>query len=115
VSNAILWFVDGQQRSSYGAGQWPSQFSDLRIGASNQFGYWRGQIDEVRVSSVARYTGNFVTTRTPFSPDAQTIALYHLDETSTNGLVADASGNGHSGRFMAGTSGLPQPVTEICH
>ena len=40
-----------------------------------------GFYDEVRVSSVARYTGNtYVLPTSPFIVDADTVALYHMDD-----------------------------------
>jgi MYXO-CTERM domain-containing protein len=51
-----------------------------------------GRMDEVRISSVVRYSGDFVPEPT-FTPDSDTLALYHFDE--GDGLVAlDASGHG---------------------
>jgi hypothetical protein len=38
-----------------------------------------GRVDELRISRVARYTGTFVPGRR-LPPDAETIALWHLDE-----------------------------------
>ena len=58
--------------------------------------YFPGLLDEVRISNIARYTGNFTPQTAPFSPDANTVALYHLDE-GTGQTLADASGNGRNG------------------
>ena len=54
---------------------------------------FRGQIDEVRISAVARYTEDFTPHTTPHDPDAYTVALYHFDE-GTGDNTADATGNG---------------------
>ncbi len=51
---------------------------------------YAGYLDEIRVSTVLRYTGSFTRPRHPFAPDADTAALYRLDEGSGD-LVADAS------------------------
>ncbi len=49
-----------------------------------------GFIDEVRLSRALRYTVDFPRPVAPFSPDAETVALYHFDDP---GLVAtDSSG-----------------------
>jgi serine/threonine-protein kinase len=54
---------------------------------------FRGYIDEVRISQVARYDGDF-TPVARFEADRDTVALYHFDEGS--GVVAhDSSANGH--------------------
>ncbi len=42
-----------------------------------------------------RYTSNFTPSSTPFTTDANTIALYHFDEGSGT-TTADASGNGYT-------------------
>lgn len=58
---------------------------------SSQYPSFNGWIDEVRISTGVRYTGNFTPALTPFVPDASTLALYHFDEGSGT-LVLDASG-----------------------
>ncbi|MBT6157241.1 MAG: SUMF1/EgtB/PvdO family nonheme iron enzyme, partial [Planctomycetaceae bacterium] len=57
-----------------------------------------GTIDEVRISSVARYSDDF-TPAVRFAPDEQTVALYHFDE-GVGDVVKDASGNGHHGTIV---------------
>lgn len=44
--------------------------------------------DEIRISNVARYSGNFVVSKTPFTVDSNTLALYHFDNNA-----ADTTGN----------------------
>ncbi len=59
--------------------------------------YFPGQLDEVRISTVARYLQNFTPPTTPFMSDADTIALYHFDGPiicqgpSNNCFTADSS------------------------
>lgn len=65
-----------------------------RDGVTSDF-HFRGEIDEVRISSVARYAAPFIPER-KFTPDADTIALYHFDE-GRGDLVPDASGHEHHG------------------
>ncbi len=50
-----------------------------------------GYLDEIRVSTVLRYTSSFTRPPQPFVPDGDTAALYHLDE-GTGDVVGDASG-----------------------
>ncbi len=70
------------------------------LGASNDF--FEGLVDEVRLSNVVRYgPEGYVVRRTPFTPDAHTIGLWHLDE-GTGTTTADASGNGHNGTLWHG-------------
>ncbi|SNB51968.1 Concanavalin A-like lectin/glucanases superfamily protein [Thermoflexus hugenholtzii JAD2] len=41
---------------------------------------YSGWIDEVRISRIIRYEGEFTPPRAPFTPDEDTVALYHFDE-----------------------------------
>lgn len=52
--------------------------------------YFNGIFDEVRVSNIIRHTGNFTPSESRYTADANTIALWHMDEGSGL-LVADAS------------------------
>jgi serine/threonine protein kinase len=56
-------------------------------------GRFLGQIDEIRVSKIARYEEEFTPQRR-FEPDASTLALYHCDE-GKGEVLTDASGNQH--------------------
>jgi hypothetical protein len=59
--------------------------------AGAEFPSFSGWLDEVRVSTVRRYTAAFVPPSWPFATDPATAALYHFDEGS--GTVAlDSSG-----------------------
>ncbi|MEO1526006.1 MAG: protein kinase, partial [Planctomycetota bacterium] len=69
--------------------QWQGEIRD--------FGYM-GWIDEVRVSSVARYEESF-TPKRRFEPDPDTLALYHFDSGSGK-LAKDSSGNNHHGKIV---------------
>jgi hypothetical protein len=60
---------------------------------------YSGLIDEVRVSSVVRYTGDFDVPTQYFKPDDDTVALYHFDEAHET-VVEDASKNGNHGNLM---------------
>ena len=64
--------------------------------------FFPGRLDEIRISNVARYTGNFTPQTANFVTDATTVALYHLDE-GTGQVLADASGNARDG-FLGTTS-----------
>ena len=56
----------------------------LRVGArgapNEPSGVFRGLMDELRISSKARYTADFTPPAEPFKPDAATMALWHFDE-----------------------------------
>ena len=59
-----------------------------------------GAVDEVRISRIARYDGDFIPARR-FEADEHTLVLYHFDEGSGN-VARDSSGNGHDGRIISG-------------
>jgi hypothetical protein len=59
--------------------------------AGPAFPSFAGWVDEIRISKGIRYQENFTRPRAPFSPDADTVGLYHLDEGSGN-TVGDSSG-----------------------
>jgi hypothetical protein len=82
--------------------------SPFRIGSGGDGGgdLFPGLIDEVRVSDTIRYRGNgpgigFVAPQSPYTPDAHTRGLWHLDE-GTGTTTADASGNGNTGTLLKG-------------
>lgn len=69
--------------------------STLKIGRRGRGGethsFYVGLIDEVRISKVVRYTeAGFEVPKKRFTPDADTVALYHFDEVSTNAADLDA-------------------------
>jgi hypothetical protein len=72
--------------------------------------FFRGQIDQVRISRVVRYTDNFAPV-TSVASDELTRALYNFDE-GQGDVLKDASGHGHHGRIYGATwgkeSGVPQ-------
>lgn len=85
----------------------------LSIGApvdtKNVYYGFNGDIDEVRVSKVARYTSDFIPQRSPFYSDANTAALYHLDDNTK-----DASDHRNDARLVGSVlfvpSSIPTPI-----
>ncbi|MBU0709008.1 LamG domain-containing protein [Patescibacteria group bacterium] len=61
-----------------------------------------GRVDEVRVSSVERYTSNFTPQTDPFITDADTELLLHCNQ-GTGTVVNDSSGNNRHGTITTGT------------
>jgi hypothetical protein len=75
---------------------YPNSDPFLVIGAEKHFGAtawsgFSGWIDEVRLSSPARFCQGFPRPTEPFVPDPWTKALYHLDE-GAGDFVGDSSG-----------------------
>lgn len=62
-----------------------------------QDSFFYGEIDEIRISNIARYTSDFPTQPEPFKTDSSTVALYHLD--GNIGYLNDASGNRLDGKI----------------
>jgi hypothetical protein len=76
---------DGVPRDFCNTGPCTNSDPYLVIGAEKhdagaQYPSFSGWIDEVRLSTVIRYTGTFARPSTRFVPDANTAALYHFDE-----------------------------------
>lgn len=82
-------------------------YTNFYVGGQNSAYKYRGAIDEVRVSNVARYTSNFSPPGDPFTLDSNTIALYHFDEGSGTS-AADSSGNGFDLTLNGGTGWTDQ-------
>jgi len=81
----------------------------------------RGILDEVRISSLARYTSTFTPPTTPFVRDSATKLLYHFDENGDDprqtGKAIDDSGNGNHGtitgaKYVAGLVGVDNGSTD---
>jgi hypothetical protein len=87
VSNSTATFAAASKNSP----------SFVTIGFSGGGTHFAGVIDEVRISKVVRYTSEF-TPAVRFTPDKDTLALYHCDE-GTGDILADSSGNGHHGKI----------------
>jgi hypothetical protein len=93
------FLVFGAEKHDYDPGTYPS---------------YHGYLDEVRLSTVLRYTADFTPPTAPFVPDAHTAALYHFDEgpagPCTGTVVDSASGGQSPGTCHYGGSGTAGPV-----
>lgn len=70
--------------------------------------WYRGGIDEVRISRGTRYTSNFEPERRFPDADPETLALYHFDEMSGE-TAADSSGHNHHGTVV-NAKWIPAPA-----
>jgi hypothetical protein len=73
----------------------PTRLGDVAPGWSTPY---RGTMDELRISSAARYKESFAPAAR-FEPDKDTLALYHFDE-GQGDVLTDSSGNGHHGKIV---------------
>ena len=77
------------------------------------WGPFAGYIDEVRISTVARYdvSKDGFTPRNKFKKDRETIALWHFDEPGGRQIFSDASGNDRHLEGVGGArTGIPLVV-----
>jgi hypothetical protein len=79
---------------------------------SPAFPSFRGQLDELRLSTTIRYTTNFAPSTQPFNLDGSTAALYHLDETGDDTDVSDVQGRSPGVSFPGGTPKGPEWVDD---
>ena len=75
----------------------------LRLGGLAGYPFFAGALDDVRISSAARYIANFTPPATLPAADADTLAQWAFNEGSGQ-TVADASGNGRNGTLGASTA-----------
>lgn len=75
----------------------------LRIGGVAGYTYFSGALDDVRISSSARYTTSFTPAAALMTSDADTLAQWSFNE-GTGQTVADASINGRTGVLGASTA-----------
>jgi hypothetical protein len=126
ANGALAIFVDGRLDASgdgptgdvsYRNGRATPYPADpfLVIGAEKhdagpEYPSFRGWIDEVRISRVVRYRDAFTLPSAPFTPDPDTVALYHFDE-GAGTVVYDTSGapGGPSNGFLRVGGSPPGP------
>ncbi|MCS6910150.1 MAG: LamG domain-containing protein [Anaerolineales bacterium] len=64
--------------------------------AGSQYPSFSGWLDDVRLSNIIRYTGDFTRPAAPLTADANTVALYSLDggpgNCTSGSLITDSSG-----------------------
>jgi glucose/arabinose dehydrogenase len=83
--------------------------------AGPAFPSYGGWLDEVRLSRVLRYAGHFTRPAAPFVPDADTAALYHLDEGGGDAVVDSSGAPGgpsDGARHLGGAPGGPAWSTD---
>jgi hypothetical protein len=88
-SGTTQLFVDGVASATEIVGTL-TQGPSLSMGGFEGYVFFDGTIDEVRISNIVRYTSDFVPSSVPFSPDDNTLGLWHFDE-GAGQIAADAS------------------------
>jgi hypothetical protein len=75
--------------------------------------YFNGQIDEFRISNTARYIASFPRPTGQFATDANTVALYHFNETSGQTVLdaTTAARDGFLGSTTAADGNDPTRIT----
>ena len=88
-NNTVAVYINGNIQTNLTSSTYSqsANLSDLVIGAKDfgQFGFqngWGGNLDELRISNVARYTSNFTPTTSEFSVDSSTLLLMHMEDLS---------------------------------
>ncbi len=110
--------VDGQVMHYFVNGIWQGkryctarkglmwEMRELHLGCmANQTQFFRGQIDQLRLSKIARYHNNF-TVASKLTSDDSTLALYNFDEADGD-VLNDSSGHGHHGKIVGATWASP--------
>lgn len=99
-------YIDGELQGTGTGTEVGAAYTGYDIGIGGDPYYpedypWSGLIGPVRISSSVRYSGTFTPTW-GWSADADTMALWNVDEGSGSWLY-DASGGGHDGEILDAT------------
>ena len=76
--------------------------------AGAEYPSYHGFLDELRISKIARYTGSFSPPAAPFTPDADTVGLYHFDEGQGTTLSDSSQAPGGPSDGVLFVGGVPQ-------
>ncbi len=91
-------YIDGTSRASWTDSTNYTNTNTFKVGTFNDSTQnntptdsvaWKGNIDEIRVSSIARYTSGFTPSTSAFTNDADTLLLIHADGTNGSTTFTD--------------------------
>jgi len=93
------------------ASSWPND-PFIVIGAEKHdvgplYPSFSGWVDEVRLSNIRRYVGNFIPPTGPFQSDTNTVGLYHFDEGTGDTILDTSAGGSHGIRRFGGSPAGP--------
>ena len=124
TAKVVSVYVDGTRRASVAYTYAGARVGAARLGinggpiAGGAQYVGDATIDEVRISSTARYTAaSYTVPTTAFTADALTVGLYHLDE-GTGATAADSSANHNTAtlsgdpEWVAGDPGITPPIPD---
>jgi len=122
--DALRWFIDGVNTATNTGPSGSVNTGSLGLympGSTSCSALYRADLDEFRISEVARYTSAFTPQTAPFIRDDYTYALYHFDESGDDprdtGKTFDDSGNGYDlnitgAKYIAGHVGVDNSSTD---
>ncbi|MFV9507649.1 MAG: LamG-like jellyroll fold domain-containing protein [Oscillochloridaceae bacterium umkhey_bin13] len=84
----------------------------FQIGGLTGYGFFNGQFDEIRLSNLVRYSANFTPPTTAFTLDANTLAVFSLNEGSGQ-ITQDRTPNGYSLTLGSTSSADPADPTWV--
>jgi hypothetical protein len=120
-------YVDGQPRGSVLGPTGNVAYRDGRSGPENdpflvfgaekhdagpEYPSYHGWLDEVRISTVVRYSGAFAVPTGPLPVEPTTVALYRFNEGSGT-TALDETGNDHGAVLYGGTPAGPVWSTAV--
>ena len=111
-NDVVTFFVNGQFMSSHETARSGINDSEPLWMLSNHnadaWAQWEGKVDELRISSVIRYTKDPVAVPEhenflqPFQPDEYTLVLWHFDNQPGDTMILDSTPYGHNGALDNG-------------
>lgn len=114
-AGAKTLYVDGTATQNIGAGGYSigGVFCLSGWGNSGASWDWIGNIDELRISTVRRYTANFTPPATPLTVDGSTAALYHLDGDATPAVTLTGVAGWSMGFSQGFTDGTAPSAVDL--
>lgn len=92
--STVYFFVDGVQQTTFdvGANTFNCSAKAFLIGSARTSDYYAAcSIDELRISNAARWTSGFTPSTAPYTADANTLLLMHMDGIDGSTVFPDSS------------------------